>query len=571
MAEFTVDRGEVGVERLRIAFAERGGKLFGMDSAFAELLQTRVEDSPQKASEARADQRSTTSQTAPLDVAPSRTERKPREGDETEDDSQEKERARPVRSEGSSRTSGDDSAAGQVVSSEVKQPGEDAEAVSDAPDPGLLDRDEQSTTNDVSRPPAAPHAVENMLRRVSQGENGPRAGASSPKQDSEHAAVVETEGDGFKGRASAEVGAATEIAAMVASDVRQPAGGPRNSPDRRKLKGEGADQAPTNRHDPAAEGKHRDAPVTDSPGVKEGTRFAANVEAGRDSVSTLGTKGMERGTTEEGLTAERSRGRGKRQVQKGDVKSEDGANRLPSAGGMQNVQQGIADKSATPQNFAPVPGENPGPPVAAALATAAPAAAALESNAATSAALVIAGTESTRTDSGATASETQATAPGRSGEGARTNIDAADRARFVQRVSQAFRAANERGGHVRLRLHPPELGSLRVELKVADGVMSARMEAESTAARDLLAEHLPLLRQRLADHGIRVERFELDLMGQSGQDASQQTFQPPSDGQGRRHHEMGPSRRRAPAVEPPGRAEGIAVGVRTANGIDVII
>ncbi|MEM6655169.1 MAG: hypothetical protein AAF596_05140, partial [Planctomycetota bacterium] len=42
-----------------------------------------------------------------------------------------------------------------------------------------------------------------------------------------------------------------------------------------------------------------------------------------------------------------------------------------------------------------------------------------------------------------------------------------DAARFVSRVSGAFRAAQERGGEVRLRLSPPELGVLQVKLTVA--------------------------------------------------------------------------------------------------------
>ncbi len=89
--------------------------------------------------------------------------------------------------------------------------------------------------------------------------------------------------------------------------------------------------------------------------------------------------------------------------------------------------------------------------------------------------------------------------------------DQADRVRFVQRVARAFEAANDRGGHVRLRLHPPELGSLRVELTIRNGVMNARVEAETSAAQSLLLENLPALRERLAEHDIKVQRFDVDL------------------------------------------------------------
>ncbi|NUQ60999.1 MAG: flagellar hook-length control protein FliK, partial [Pirellulales bacterium] len=99
-------------------------------------------------------------------------------------------------------------------------------------------------------------------------------------------------------------------------------------------------------------------------------------------------------------------------------------------------------------------------------------------------------------------------------EGAETTQ--ADRARFVQRVARAFESLGDRGGSVRLRLHPPELGSLRLEVTVRSGVMTARLEAETPAAQAMLRENLPMLRERLAEQNIRVERFDVDLMDRSG-------------------------------------------------------
>lgn len=90
-------------------------------------------------------------------------------------------------------------------------------------------------------------------------------------------------------------------------------------------------------------------------------------------------------------------------------------------------------------------------------------------------------------------------------------MHAADRARFVQRVSKAMHAAVERGGPIRLRLSPAELGALQLEIRVQDGSMSARLTAESAAAKSLLLESLPDLRERLAQQDIRLERFEVDV------------------------------------------------------------
>jgi flagellar hook-length control protein FliK len=103
-----------------------------------------------------------------------------------------------------------------------------------------------------------------------------------------------------------------------------------------------------------------------------------------------------------------------------------------------------------------------------------------------------------------------ALAHGRQAGGA-DELSRADVERFVGRVSRAFHFAQERGGTLRLRLSPPELGSLRLELTLNDNVLSAKLEAETPATRRLLLDHLPALRDRLAEQNIRVEKFDVDV------------------------------------------------------------
>lgn len=117
-------------------------------------------------------------------------------------------------------------------------------------------------------------------------------------------------------------------------------------------------------------------------------------------------------------------------------------------------------------------------------------------------------------DSGA-APVPEAHQPGESVEG--------DRARFVQRVARAFQAAGKGGGSIRLRLSPPELGSLRLEIAVRNGLLSARVEAETPAARNLLLDNLPALRERLAQQDIKVKQFDVALMDGSAGGPPEQT------------------------------------------------
>ncbi len=95
-------------------------------------------------------------------------------------------------------------------------------------------------------------------------------------------------------------------------------------------------------------------------------------------------------------------------------------------------------------------------------------------------------------------------------------------ARFVQRVARAFQTVDDQGGTLRLRLSPPDLGSLKLNVTVSNGVLNARVEAETSQARDLLLANLPALRERLAEHDIKINQFDVELSdGSSGGSSDQ--------------------------------------------------
>ncbi len=145
-----------------------------------------------------------------------------------------------------------------------------------------------------------------------------------------------------------------------------------------------------------------------------------------------------------------------------------------------------------------------------------------------------------------------------------------DRVRFVQRVARAFESIGGDGGSNRLRLHPPELGSLRLELTLRNGAMNAHLEADTPAARNLLLDNLPALRERLAQQNIKVEQFDVDLADQG----TNGSWQQPSD---QAHPETGqPGGGARPRKPPESTAENTSAA-RTAprygegSGFDVTI
>jgi len=179
-----------------------------------------------------------------------------------------------------------------------------------------------------------------------------------------------------------------------------------------------------------------------------------------------------------------------------------------------NQPQSLATPPAQPAAIDPTttpPPANPATPVIASVAAALPAPAAGADQAATARAQ-----SSTTAPLGATTAprsrlpgEVLAQSPRAA---ARTAPTEADTARLLSRVAKAFNAAQERDGEVRLRLSPPELGALRLEVRVQDGAVVAHVQTETDSARTALIDNLPALRDRLADQGMRIERFDVDLM-----------------------------------------------------------
>lgn len=121
------------------------------------------------------------------------------------------------------------------------------------------------------------------------------------------------------------------------------------------------------------------------------------------------------------------------------------------------------------------------------------------------------------------ASVSNSSVPG--SESSSSEMSTVDRSRFVQRVGGAIRSAQQRDGQIQLRLSPPELGSLKIEIAVKDGVITARLETDNPAARTLILDNLPALRERLAEQQIRIEKFDVDV----GRDGQQQAQQGPGD------------------------------------------
>ena len=172
---------------------------------------------------------------------------------------------------------------------------------------------------------------------------------------------------------------------------------------------------------------------------------------------------------------------------------------------------------------------------------------------------------------GNTAAQTKepANAPSATQSAAGSGASEVDRVRFLQRVSSAFQAADEQGGQIRLRLSPPELGSMRLELSVRNGMMTAHVQTETDAARNMLLDHLPQLRDRLAEHNIKIDHFNVELTNRS-RNGTPQNFA----GNANQRQQTGPDGAARPRASGGGSALAAAPAttIRTVNGrLDVTV
>ena len=108
------------------------------------------------------------------------------------------------------------------------------------------------------------------------------------------------------------------------------------------------------------------------------------------------------------------------------------------------------------------------------------------------------------------------------------------------RIVRALRSAlNQKGGNITLRLSPPQLGTVRINLQLQGTVIAAQFHAETEAGRSILHQQLAQLRVALEGQGLSVERLGVQSMTASNQGSvhqhagQQSSDESPSEGRSR--------------------------------------
>jgi flagellar hook-length control protein FliK len=140
-----------------------------------------------------------------------------------------------------------------------------------------------------------------------------------------------------------------------------------------------------------------------------------------------------------------------------------------------------------------------------------------------------------------------------------------DPAENYARLAQAMKVSAARGGSTAtLQLSPPELGKVKLNITVKDGVMSANVVTESKEARSVLVNNLAELKTNLEQQGIKVENFDIRYSRDNNEaERDQGAYQQGSRRRSQHETSDGEGREAAP--------EGIVATTYADGGIDAVV
>lgn len=116
-----------------------------------------------------------------------------------------------------------------------------------------------------------------------------------------------------------------------------------------------------------------------------------------------------------------------------------------------------------------------------------------------------------------------------------TEQSALNNARLTRGLANAVQ---QRGGAVTLRLTPPEIGTVRIQMQITGTSLAATLHAETASAHQMLTQQLGQLRASLESQGLSVERLHVQQMqqtqpGTANEQAGDNPQQQPNDGRSR--------------------------------------
>ncbi|QDU49727.1 flagellar hook-length control protein FliK [Gimesia panareensis] len=97
-------------------------------------------------------------------------------------------------------------------------------------------------------------------------------------------------------------------------------------------------------------------------------------------------------------------------------------------------------------------------------------------------------------------------------------VDAKQVDQLVDRISSAVRQSQSTGQQLKIRLSPPELGTLQIEVSLKNGEYSAKLEVQNRHAQKVINDNIAQLKDALTKTGVSLDRIDVHINTHSSED-----------------------------------------------------
>lgn len=97
-------------------------------------------------------------------------------------------------------------------------------------------------------------------------------------------------------------------------------------------------------------------------------------------------------------------------------------------------------------------------------------------------------------------------------------IDANQVEQLVERISSSIRQSQSTGQQLKIRLSPPELGTLQIEVSLKNGEYLAKLEVQNNHAQKVINDNIAQLKEALAKTGVSIDRIDVHINTDASED-----------------------------------------------------
>lgn len=97
-------------------------------------------------------------------------------------------------------------------------------------------------------------------------------------------------------------------------------------------------------------------------------------------------------------------------------------------------------------------------------------------------------------------------------------VDVKQIEQLVERIVGSVRQSQSTGQQLKIRLSPPELGTLQIEVSMKNGEFTAKLDVQNNQVQKVINDNIAQLRDALTKSGVAIDRIEVNINTDSSED-----------------------------------------------------